>query len=131
MKDCYRTQYDIACLVADILIDRQEKMGVTDFDEVATVLSEWCADNGYQVDRYEIPDEDIVSEKIPGEDVPDTEAVAKRLAKKYPKEVLDAHARDSLDLDDLIMFPAKKPALDRQERCPEDILREEVETEGE
>ena len=118
LKDCYRG----LTAILELFMGIQE-----DCDGALTPMgiAIWCNDNGYQLERY----------TIAGEDVPKIES-AQWFEDDKGNITVNRKSLESLDLADLIMFPAKKPAMERcpevseqRDRCPEDILREEVENE--
>ena len=117
MKDCYRTYDDLRAIIWDILSNAFDPD-----DNTVEYLSKWLVDNGYQLERYEIAGDDIKELQdnltVRLERTEDEQAELDRLQSE--------RLTGSLDLTNLIIPPAKK-----MDRCPEDILKEEVETGGE
>ena len=106
-KDCYRTYDDLRAFLSDVLTGvggdwPWECLGLDDFSEHIT---KWLVDNGYEISRYEMDDDYIDG-----------------LRKELREDAESGFAGDErLNIKDLIMPPVK---LDR---CPEDILKEEIE----
>jgi len=136
MKDCYRTYHDLRALLRDLLWMNSDC--VATFHDAAEHIAQYLVDNGYEISKYEIA----------GEDVPEGERFEGPYIKPIyiNEEVLEARKkrgeiRESLDTSELFMPPVKKSladgiaekggrGFDELDRCPEDILREEIETEG-
>ena len=123
-KDCYRSYDDLRA----ILLERMECIcsdlgwgwGAMCPDDLANGLAKWMLDNGYEISRYEMDDDYIDGlRKELREDAESGFAGEERERLTGPDwrkgEVV------GLNIKDLIMPPVK---LDR---CPEDILREEIE----
>ena len=84
-------------------------------------MARWLDDNGYELRKFEVPDEDIA----------EINKLSKELREDAEKGFVDAaygpghsEGKVSLDISELFTPPAKK-----MDRCPEDILKEEIENE--
>ena len=97
-KDCYRSYGDLRALLNGLDMPLYSK-------DMPKMLSKWLVDNGYEISRYEMDDDYIDG-----------------LRKELREDAESGFAGDErLNIKDLIMPPVK---LDR---CPEDILKEEIE----
>ena len=119
-KDCYRGLTAIKEVLGQIIWDIMD-----DFDGpyltptyVTEKVSQWLVDNEYEISKYGIPDDDIKELQdnltVRLERTEDEQAELDRLQSE--------RLTGSLDLTNLIIPPAKK-----MDRCPEDILKEEIE----
>ena len=115
MKDCYRTYDDLRALLGGLDLPLCA-------EDVPEMLSKWMVDNGYQLERYEIPDEDI-EDGFKGPHFKPIYIDKEVLKERERRGELKRGTTDSLDLNDLIIPPA-------MDRCPEDMLKEEVEDKG-
>ena len=119
-KDCYRGLTAIKEVLGQIIWDIMD-----DFDGpyltptyVTEKVSQWLVDNEYEISKYGIPDEDVPS-------------IMDRICDAEVNEAITGKP-GLMDVADMIMH--KKPAMDRcpegsdhLDRCPEDILKEEIE----
>ena len=118
MKDCYRTYDDLRAILCEIDEDIWGEDNSCDIGTTMEELAKWLVDNGYQLERYEIAGDDIKELQdnltVRLERTEDEQAELDRLQSE--------RLTGSLDLTNLIIPPAKKV-----DRCPEDILKEEIE----
>ena len=127
MKDCYRSYGDLYGFFYEKLEGvRKDGCSRRAWEEtcehVARHLSDVCTDLEMELRKYGIPDEDVPS-------------IMDRICDAEVNEAITGKP-GLMDVADMIMH--KKPAMDRcpegsdhLDRCPEDILKEQIESEDE
>ena len=104
MKDCYRTDFDLRALFKQIQEDNAMCKGM--FEDY---LRRWMLDNGYEISKYEIPEEDVDMLRKPHE---------------RPKFA------GKLDMNELFMPPAKRTIGEHEVKPGPGVPQEVVDAVG-
>ena len=148
-KDCYRSYDDLrAFFLGFACSDYEPLRSGAARDGMAEELAKWLVDNGYEISRYEMDDDYIDGlRKELREDAESGFAGDERLTEKQAEDWEWQTRTDpdwrkgevvGLNIKDLIMPPVRKSladgmaekggrGFDELDRCPEDILKEEIE----